>query len=80
MAEFFNPIDAVGWRGLCAGNPIGSIGSRFIDLKLPIHVVETGSRALASARYVRMCIFLFATSARVFRQELESGLIEDYRR
>jgi hypothetical protein len=58
MVEFFNPTDS-------ARNPIGSIGSRFIDLKLPIQASKLG-RALSADL--------------PSRRELESGLIENYRR
>jgi len=43
MVEFFNPTDG-------ARNPIVSIGSRFIDLKLPIHASKLGRADLPSRR------------------------------
>jgi len=58
MVEFFNPTDG-------ARNPIGSIGSSFIDLKLPIHASKLG-RALSADL--------------PSRREPESSLIENYRR
>lgn len=66
MAEFFNPIGG-GTRNL-----IGSI-DRDLSILNYRYTIEIGSRACTDVLRGSSC-------ARVFREEPESGLIEDYRR